>query len=94
MTKSKFALVLLCLVVIGFGLVSWGRWVIRNDVRMLQAYDQQMSAERLSMVGRACGKRGQLWVSPDTGRYACMYDGSGFDVVPDDLRAGTRLVRN
>lgn len=94
MTKSKFALALLMLVVVGFGLVSWGRWVVRNDMRLLQAYDMQMSQERLDMVARACGKVGKLWIEPSSGRLACLYPGNDFDVVPDGLRAGTRLVRN
>lgn len=79
---------------IAAGLHAWGQWVARNDVRLLAMYDQRMSEQRLQMTARACGKRGTLWTNPETGRFACIYEGGAMDVIPEELRTDVRFARN
>jgi len=65
------------------GLFAWGQRVGQADARLFEAQDQA----RVQMIARACGTRGSLWQSPQTGQYACLYRNRSGEVlmhpVPD-----------
>lgn len=67
-----------------FALVfMWGQLVARNDEQLLRLDD----ARHVRMLARACGAHGQIWRSPQTGNYACVYTNAGgavmVEAIPD-----------
>jgi hypothetical protein len=62
---------------------AWGQHVGSTDDKLLRADD----ARHVRMLARACGTHGQIWRSPQTGNYACIYtnaDGAVMvEAIPD-----------
>ncbi|MEQ4616518.1 MAG: hypothetical protein ABN482_00545, partial [Corticimicrobacter sp.] len=59
-----------------------------RDRQLFAAYD----AERLQMVARACGKRGQLWQRPQSGEYVCAYTNPDGDTLLQPIPESTLLT--
>lgn len=62
--------------------------VAANDRALFAAFD----AQRLEMVSRACGKRGQLWQNPHTGSYVCAYVNPDGETLLQPISDGTLLA--